>query len=70
MELIKQKIPFVMFMGHIGVPTKDARQRYGMNYIFLSAFCVTPAGLKYAFLSLFTGYPQIIALFAFAEKPF
>ena len=27
MELIKQIGPFVMFMGHIGVPTEDARQR-------------------------------------------
>ena len=26
-----------------------------MNYIFNSAFCVAPAGLRYAFLSLFTG---------------
>ena len=26
-ELIEQKGPFVMFMGHIGVPTKEARQR-------------------------------------------
>ena len=26
-ELIEQKGPFVMFMGYIGVPTKEARQR-------------------------------------------
>ena len=26
-ELIEQKGPFVMFMGHIGVPTKEAHQR-------------------------------------------
>ena len=41
-------------MEHIGVPTVEARQRYGMIYIFISVFCVAPAGLKYASLSLFT----------------
>ena len=37
----RTKGPFVMFMGHIGVPKKEARR------IFIFAFCVTPAGLKY-----------------------
>jgi hypothetical protein len=65
-ELNGTKGPFVMFMGHIGVPTKEARQRY----IFISAFC-RACGLKYAFsLCLRRCYPKIIASFAFAEKPF
>ena len=33
---------------------KEACQRKGMIYIFISAFCVAAAGLKYATLPLFT----------------
>ena len=45
----------MLCMGHIGVPTEEARQRYGMNYIFISEFRVMPGGLNYDCLSLFDG---------------
>jgi hypothetical protein len=47
----RTKGPIVMFMGHIGVPTKEARQRHILY--FISAFCVAPAGLKYATLFVY-----------------
>ena len=50
----RTKGQFVMFMGHIGVPTKEAHQKVRYDSYFISAFCVVPAGLKYAILSLFT----------------
>ena len=62
----RTKGPIVMFMGHIGVPTKEARQRHVLYFIY--AFCVEPAGLQYVCLLLC--YHQIIASYAFAEKPF
>ena len=59
-----------MFMGHIGVPTKEARQKVRHVLYFISTFCVAPAGLKYATLCLLLCYHQIIAFYAFAEKHF
>jgi hypothetical protein len=60
------KGPFVMFMGHIGVLTKEARQRLGMNYIFILRFVSCLQGLiKGSSLCLWRCYPQIIASFAF-----
>ena len=47
------KGPFVMFMGHIGVPTKEAR--LGVIYIFISAFCVAPYRVEIWFLSFVYG---------------
>ena len=52
-ELIEQKEPFVMFMGHIGVPTKEARQRQGMFYILFLRFVLRLQGLN-MFSLLFT----------------
>ena len=51
-----------MFMGHIGVPTEEARQRYGMIYIFISEIC---------FLSLFTEVlPSDNSIVCFRRKAF
>ena len=59
-----------MFMGHIGVPTKEARQRKGMNYIFISAFCVAPGGLKNACQCLFTVVLSDNSIVCFRRKAF
>ena len=44
----REKDPIVMFMGHIGVPTKKLVKG---NECFISAFCVAPATLILLFTS-------------------
>jgi hypothetical protein len=61
----RTKGPIVMFMGHIGVPTKEARQRYVLY--FISEFCVAPAMLAPLFTAGEDGY-HIIASYAFPEN--
>ena len=47
----RTKGAIVIFMGHIGVPTKETEVRHVLY--FISAFCVAPAGLKYSTLFVY-----------------
>jgi hypothetical protein len=55
-ELIKQKDNLRCLWDILECQQKKLVK--GMNYIFISTFCVAPAGLKYASLSLFTMVPS------------
>ena len=67
-ELIEQRDQ--LWLGHIGVPSKEARQKVRHILYFISAFCVAPAGLKYATLCLLLCYHKITASDAFPRKAF
>ena len=68
-RIIQTKGPIVMFMGHIGVPQKKTVKG---KACFIFYFCVLCSACRVEIcypLCLLLCYHQIIASYAFAEKP-
>jgi hypothetical protein len=61
--------PFVMFMGQRSA-NKRSLAKVRRDLYFISAFCVTPAELKYATLSLFTVVASDNSILCFRRKVF